>query len=826
VISGEPAQSAIVGEFYEFLPNASDPDGDALTFSVNGLPDWAAFDPDTGHIQGTPAVEGEFDNIVISVTDGTDNASLSPFSIVVEMGPPRPAEFGLDFRPENATCLAVDPPNDAEVTLERVFPGLSFGGGGLTVLTQAPGDSSSWFFATHRGLIGRFDNDPSVSSQTILLDLRSEITIVDDGGLIQMIFHPAFPADRRLFVSYSVPPADGVSTADVIISSFELSADGMSIDRQSESILFRQARGKYHQGGFMAFADDGNLLLGIGDGTVQGDPTGHAQDLGDIRGKVLRIDVDSGAPYSIPADNPFVGAPSALDEIYALGLRNPYRGDVDPDTGKVFVADVGLSRWEEVSEILSGANLGWNIKEGTRCNSEVYGSCDDPSLTDPLVQYSHDNGNCAIIGGYFYRGLAIPELQGRFVFADFCSSKISAVDFDDGGNPSELTLLPGGSGIGMITSFAKDQAGELYAVTSSRIYKILPGGATPPQAGPASRLSETGCFASTDPRVPSAGLIPFDLNAPLWSDGAAKRRWMALPDGQTINLDADGDFEFPPGTVLVKEFVVDGAPIETRLLIRDTAGVWTGYSYEWVGDDAFLLPAGKRKTLPNNQVWAYPDRGECLRCHTEGAKFSLGPEIAQLNRDFVYEQTNRIANQLATLQHIGLITNGLPDTPDQLPALAGLDQDHHAISRRVRSYLHSNCSGCHRGAGATQSNMDLRFSTLRADMNVCDVFPSFGDLGIPGAKIVSPGRPDLSVLAMRPASEDPLQRMPPLGTAIIDDNAISALTDWIQSPDICAAESDQDLDGVPDDADNCPDTSNPNQSDQDRDGIGDTCDNS
>ena len=336
-------------------------------------------------------------------------------------------------------------------------------------------------------------------------------------------------------------------------------------------------------------------------------------------------------------------------------------------------------------------------------------------------------------------------------------------------------------------------------------------------------IGPSGCGKTTLLRLID-GLIPYDLHAPIWTDGATKRRWMALPDGATIDLGIDGDFLFPAGTVLAKEFSIDGSPVETRLLMRGSSGVWTGYSYEWIGDDAFLLPAGKEKVLPNGQIWSFPDRGECLRCHNGDASFALGPELAQLNGDMVYGETNRVSNQLATLEHIGLFTNGLPDTPDQLAAYAGLEDDHQALSRRARSYLHSNCSGCHRGEGPTQSNMDLRFSASRTDMNVCNIDPRFGDIGILGAKLLTPGRPDLSVLPERPARTDPLERMPPLGTAMVDAAAIAVLTEWIRSPGVCAVESDGDLDSVPDDADNCPDASNPDQADADKDGIGDMCD--
>lgn len=823
-ITGAPAQSLLVGEQYEFVPIADDADGDPLVFSITGEPPWTTFDTATGRLQGIPTAAdvGVFDDIVISVSDGTDTATLNAFSITVQEAGPMLAPSGLDARPRNLTCLAVDPPATSGIALERVFPDLALDA--LTVVTQPPNDSSGWYFATREGLVGRFDNAPDVSGFTIVLDHRDDVIEIPDGGLIQLVFHPDYPTDRRIFVNYSTDAA-GADQADIVISSFEMSIDGLSIDPQTETVLVRWPRNGFHQGGFISFDRDGLMLFGFGDGTNQGDPTGRAQDLSDLRGKIMRINVDVGTPYSIPDDNPFADdGGSALEEIYAFGLRNPYRGDIDPESGRLFVGDVGFQSLEEVTEVFLGGNHGWNIKEGTSCHSEQYGSCSDPTLIDPLVAYDHEGGNCAVIGGYFYRGQEIPALQGRYLFADFCTGKISAVELDGEGQPFELSLLPGGGGAGMVYTFAKDNDGELYVVTSSEIHKIVPTDSMSGPTGPAPQLSQTGCFDASDSTIAAQGLIPYELQSALWSDGADKRRWIALPDDATIELAPDGDFLFPVGTVLVKEFSIDGQPIETRLFMRDDGGGWTGYSYEWLGDDAYLLPAAKQKALPNGQTWHFPDRGECVRCHTGAANFALGPEIGQLNGNKVYLETNRISNQLATMDHIGLLTNGLPDAPAELESFAGLDDVHQAVSRRARSYLHSNCSGCHRGTGPTQSNMDLRFSTSRTDMNVCNEDPSFGDLGISGAKILSPGDATQSILVNRPARVNPLQRMPPLATSVVDTEAIDVLRSWVESPGVCSVEVDSDLDGVPDDADNCPDTSNPDQSDADRDRIGDLCD--
>lgn len=732
------------------------------------------------------------------------------------------ADAGLDDRPANSTCLAVEAPTPGAIALERQFPNLVVSN--MTALTQAPGNSSTWYFGTRNGLIGRFSNVPSVSSYATVLDLRSRVTVPPDGGLIQVLFHPDFPTDPRVFVNYSEAAVDGVSNADIVISSFVSTDNGLTLDPASEIELIRQPRGQYHQGGYMAFDSNGLLHFGLGDGTNQGDPTGNGQNLATYLGKILRVDVDSGFPYAIPADNPYAGSGGfPREEIYALGVRNPYRGDIDPETGREYIGDVGYTKREEVSKVENGANLGWNVKEGINCLSNQYGQCSDPTLVDPLIDYAHSGGNCAIIGGYFYRGQAIPGLQGRYLFADFCTRKISAVDFGTDGLPYERSLLPPGTGIPGVTGWGKDTDGELYVVAGSQIHKVVPGSVTGGPEGPPDRLSETGCFNATDPSVPAQGLIPYDITMPLWSDGATKRRWIALPDNQTITIDADGDFEFPAGTVLVKEFSVDGNPVETRLFMRALSGNWNGYSYEWIGNDAYLLADARLKILGNGQPYYFPARGECLRCHTSAAKFSLGPSVEQLNAHMLYPSTNRIANQLETLEHIGLFTNGLPAPVEQLPATAGMDDVHQALSRRARSYLHANCAGCHRGEGPTQSTMDLRFGTPRAQMNVCNIEPTFGNLGIAGAQLIFPGDPDRSILAARPGSSDPLVRMPPLATSLVHTEGVDLLRAWIASASVCATSTDSDFDNVPEDADNCPNVANPNQADANRDGIGDAC---
>lgn len=741
------------------------------------------------------------------------------------------APFGLDNRPSNSSCHAVEPPASADIILERRFPNLNLGGAGaLTVMTHPPGDDTYFTFATRSGRVGRFLNAPddeNVTSYTTTLDFTSRVTVPPDGGLIQLVYHPNFPSDPRVFLNYSTASTSGSTYGDAIISSIELGADGVTFDPATEIELFRIPRGHYHQGGYMVFDRDGYLNFGIGDITEQGDPTGNGQNMDTFAAKVMRVDVDrteNGKPYAIPDDNPFKDSGgSPLEEIFASGLRNPYKGDMDPVSFDAMVGDVGWTSWEEVSRVTRGANLGWDVKEGFACKDETYGDCEDPTLVDPLVAYPHSGGKCAIIGGYFYRGTLIPELQGKFLYGDFCTGMIAIVDFDETGQPFERKLINEGQGAGNIHGWGKDADGEIYVLNGTNIYAVLPNEATTGPAGPAQLLSETGCFDENDPSVPAPGLVPFAVSAELWSDGATKNRWIALPDGEQISILPDGDFEFPNGTVLAKEFSIDGQRVETRLL-QNYNGSWNGFSYEWIGNEAYLLPDAKEKELPNGQIYRFPSRGECLRCHTGAANIALGPSVEQLNADYVYPSTNRVSNQLETLAHIDMFSTPLPAPAQDLPATVGLDDAHHSTTLRARSYLHANCSGCHRGEGPTQSQMDLRFTTPRLSMNVCGVIPSFGDLGIPNAQLLKPGLPAESLIHVRDGSRDPLIQMPPLGTKLPHDEALAVIAAWIDSPSVCDVPVDDDADGIPNDVDNCPSTSNSGQFDFDRDQSGDACD--
>ena len=331
---------------------------------------------------------------------------------------------------------------------------------------------------------------------------------------------------------------------------------------------------------------------------------------------------------------------------------------------------------------------------------------------------------------------------------------------------------------------------------------------------------------AVDPTLPGPALIPFEPQVILWSDGLDKERWFAIPDGSFIHVNPDGDFDFPNGTVLVKHFRFAGKLIETRLFVRHDDGGWAGYSYEWddLETDATLLPGSHTRDLAG-QVWSFPSRNQCLQCHTSAAGFSLGPETLQLNHDFSYPSPGSTANQLAALESVGFFDAPLAPPGSTLPAIDDLGA---TLEDRGRAYLHANCASCHRPGNPIQPSVDFLFPTSTLAMNACNVLPQFGDLGVGAtARIIAPGSPADSIASLR-MHDLAGERMPPLGSAVVDPAGTTVVDDWISgwnpSAQDCPAAPDQDTDLVPDAWDNCVAIANGLQTDTDADGDGDACD--
>lgn len=708
------------------------------------------------------------------------------------VGGPVVAEVGLDVRPLNSTCKAPGrPPPAAGAQLVRVWDTLTttrpMG------LAQPPGDKTRWVMANRSGIFSTFSatNPTGTPTQIASVPALSGKPVLEDfeGGFLGFAFHPKWAQNGRIYVSFTTSGDSGGLASEVgYITSTD---NGASFTSYTRVLAFSRPKLE-HNGGGIAFGKDGYLYLSFGDGALDGQ---YGQVKETFFGKVLRIDVDNvpgGKTYGIPPTNPFANG-GGEPATFAWGFRNPYRISIDRETGELWLGDVGDNQYEEVNRVALGGNYGWPCREGFHDTPYTTNPQKCPSkagLIDPLVEHQHPTPNSrSVTGGIVYRGSAIPGFQGTYVYSDFIQLELRALTFDPVTLEAKSEVLNGNGPQAGFSSFTEDADGEIYALAlfQDSIFKLVPTAIGPAPAIPfPETLSKTGCVDPADPKKPAPGLIPYGVNAPLWSDGAEKERWFALPEGATIATKPDGDLDLPVGSVVVKTFSLGGKRVETRLLVRHDDGEWAGYTYEWNEEqtDAVLLPGGKTRQV-GGQTWTYPSRIDCVRCHTVAAGRTLGLELAQLNGDTVYPSTNRRSNQLKTLDHIGIFSAPLGKPPAELPSLPNPTADG-PLEARARAYLHSNCSNCHRpSGGAARSTMDLRFTTAPADTKTCNAPSAIDDdLGVAGAKLVVPGQPAQSILSLRMHAIG-ANKMPPLGRSL-EDPATSAVIDgWIKGLTAC-----------------------------------------
>jgi len=281
------------------------------------------------------------------------------------------------------------------------------------------------------------------------LDISDRIRYGGEQGLLGLAFHPSYKANGRFVVNY-VRRSDG----STVIAEFQVSPNPDRSQTTEKQLLVVAQPYPNHKGGMVEFGPDGFLYIALGDGGSGGDPGDRGQNTNELLGKLLRIDVDHGTPYAIPKDNPFAGGGGRL-EIFAYGLRNPWRFSFDRQTGELWAADVGQDAWEEIDVVKRGGNYGWRMMEGAHCFLPRDG-CVRDGLIPPIAEYGHDKGRCSITGGYVYRGVRLPALRGVYLYGDFCSGEIFALM--EGSQHIVLT-----TGL-QIASFGQDQDGELYVV--------------------------------------------------------------------------------------------------------------------------------------------------------------------------------------------------------------------------------------------------------------------------------------------------------------------------------------------------------------------------
>ncbi len=706
--------------------------------------------------------------------------------------------YGLEHRePWTSSRLQGFPEPPPPFRLQPAFPQLHIPK--LIALNRIP--QSPWLLAIdHQRDYGgpsrilQFVDEPAAEQTSVLLELPEIV--------YGLAFDPHFQENGWLYIGCNgqSPALDAVATK---VLRYRVTGDGPFTCHPESRTLIVEWKSNGHNGGDLAFDNDGLLFVTAGDGTSDSDVDRQGQNIGTLNGSLLRIDVreaDGETPYRIPADNPFVDTPGARGEIWAYGLRNPWRLTYDPTANQLWVGNNGQDLWESIYLIERGANYGWSIRES---NHPFHTEQDPgPAPISPATYEHHHSEARSLTGGHVYRGARFPELTGAYVYGDYATGNVWAIRHDGRQITRQWQLARSSA---QITGFGIDSHGELLVADhAGTILQLVPNPAESSTTFP-TRLSETGLFADVASEQVAAGVIPYSVNSPLWSDGAIKQRWLAVPGMDTIQFKPRGAWSFPNGSVLVKSFAFPEPAtqtmrrIETRLLVKQDQE-WYGYSYRWNAEqtDAMLVPAVGQDELLDwvaaedgvaTLNWHYPSRSECMVCHSRAAEFVLGVSTEQMNRLQTYHTSQRppvTAHQLVTLAHLGLL--GLPDEsalPPDLPQLADPADATQSLEQRARAYLHANCANCHVNAGGGNSKLVLDFSTPLPQTQLIGSAPLHGAVGLtepasslPG--VVTPGEPQRSILLSRISRRGPGQ-MPPLATERVDPLAVQLLRDWIES---------------------------------------------
>lgn len=750
------------------------------------------------------------------------------------------------------------PPGDPSGwAVTNAFPNLSFTD--PMMLSEIPG-SSNLLVLGKNGQIWRFPNNPAATAgqKVLVADLTSRVETSEDQGMYSLVFHPQFaqsgaPGQNKVYVCYNRRAVAGVDDNDRTywtVSQFNWVPASGTIDPSSENILISQYDPhRFHNGGSMFFGDDTFLYITVGDGGLGGDALDNSQELHvGFFGGILRIDVnndpakshpirrqptenpgwwldhpDSVQPkpaawpashtqgYGIPNDNPWLDANgSILEEFYAIGLRSPHSAHFDPVTDEIWVGDVGEANREELVRVPKGGNCQWAYLEGTRATSKTKPNPLTGTDVVPHYEYDHSQG-ASVIGGPRYRGAKWAGfLGGKVIFGDHVRGRIWSATVPASGAPVIQELYSSfdtGYKKGLC-GFSTDSAGEIYIMnlagpgsSSGKIMKLaLPAvSAEPPQF-----LSQTGVFSNLTTLATAPGVIPYDVPNPLWSDAAAKKRWVILPNDGTFNsaaedvtFSAEGNWTFPAGTVFVKHFETNTDAnnpaaikrLETRFLVCTAGGGKYGFTYKWnaAGTDAELLEQGDEETYAytlagggtEQRTWSYPSRGDCMICHNDVSGQALGFRTSHLNSDFHYPATNRTANQLDTFNSIGVFNVTL--TAAQLESYIEarpLDDATAPLEHRVRSYLDTNCSHCHRPGGSGEG-FDARLGTPLDLQNLINGIPQrFESLG-PEGRYIAPGDIAHSAVFVRASAVGNGDAMPPLAKNLAHTAGIAALQSYI-----------------------------------------------
>ena len=621
------------------------------------------------------------------------------------------------------------------------------------------------------------------ATRTKVLDFADAVHIEGEGGALGLALHPQFGDGTGpkpyAYVWYN-------AWGGQRLTRFTWNAGTHRFDRGSEQILVQISETRTeHNGGMVAFGPDGFLYFGNGDDL---DPRNHQTITRSLFAGIFRIDVDmvggavSHAPprqpeggwtqnYFIPNDNPFVGQPNALEEHWALGLRNPFGFSFDRQTGQLWAGDVGDSWREEVNLVVKGGNYEWPYREAEIVRGTVpttIGQADAPKYF-----YSHSSMGdlTAVLGGFVYRGKALPELQGKYIYSDWPSARVWALDLTT--SPPKRTTLVSHVFDRQPVGMAEDPDGEIYVLFIGGVGKLTRDDtkALVPQT-----LTETKIWKDLRSATLTDDFVPYDIASPLWSDGAAKKRFISVPPGKRVTIGEDGRVVLPVGTRLVKQFDLPNSTrrLETRVLVVGEQTTY-GVSYRWnaEGTDGDLVVEPTDETV-EGRAWHYPSFGECWSCHRSENRV-LGFAPRQLDK-----------KQLEALAAKSIIDAPTMTTfPEPLPRPSDTTAP---LEQRALAYLAANCSGCHH----TDSYVMGSLGTWRAEPGIALAdrgllnaphhnSPMATAFNLNSAPLISPGNPANSILLARLKSTDEKLRMPPLGRNTVDPEGAALIEAWIAS---------------------------------------------
>ncbi len=774
-------------------------------------------------------------------------AWLQPAAASSPAGLTAPEPVGPFF---NGTFPNTPPGDPSGWAVENAFPNLTFTD--PLMMAEIPG-RNEFLVVGKVGRIWRFPKNPAatMAQRVEVLDHTAKTETSEDQGFYSLAFHPDFATagaagENQVFVCYSRRAFPGVDDNDRTywtVSRFTWLPGPGTLDPESEDILISQYDPhRYHNGGATFFGDDGFLYITAGDGGLGGDALDNSQRINTgFFGGLLRIDVDNDPAkshpirrqptedplwevnprpaewpasfsqgYGIPNTNPWQDAGGGvLEEFYAIGLRSPHSAHFDPETDEIWIGDVGEANREELTRVANGSNAQWAYREGTRNTSKNKPNPLIGTDMEPVYEYTHDEG-ASIIGGMRYRGAKWSAfLADKVIFGDHITGRIWNLELT-AGEPlvhEMLSTFDTGYKKGLC-GFATDSAGEIYIMnlggSNSPNGKIMKLAIPAISEEPPQLLSQTGVFTDLATLETAAGVIPYGLPNPLWSDAAAKRRWVILPnDGsfdtaaEDIVFSEDEPWQFPAGTIFVKHFEVntdESNPaairrLETRFLICTAGGGKYGVTYKWneEGTDAELMEQGEEEaysyTRDDNSVeqrlWSFPSRGDCMLCHNGTAGQALGFKTAHLNSDFHYPSTGQTANQLVTLNALGAfdVTLTATELANFIEARA-LEDDTAPLEHRIRSYLDTNCSHCHQPEGPG-AGFDARLGTPLDLQNLINGIPQRYEALGPDGRYIAPGDTAHSAIGVRAGAVNNGDAMPPLAKNMAHAAGVEALQQYI-----------------------------------------------